>query len=815
MKKFLISLLLLTVSILFAVPIQLYPPKKANKTIVGFALHRDKDFHWMLFKLAKDAPADVVIDSIYLNTDQDKNTGRKKVGNEYYIVPLKKGATAYSKDGKERGFRRSTELFRLGEWIAIRIKSEVFRDNPLKEYSFWWRNKTCSASIIVAPGVKTIEAEMPQLPSAEDVKKKAEALRPKQKNTMTSWMTPGIVHINSLKDNNGKKSVTLNIPRNGTGDFQLAAYYSGYKAGRMTLKWTPPISETANVISADPLRMYRVINVPFIEPTDEKLKYSLRFPAGTLFRKTSIPDRLSRYKMGSGTGDYKMSLRKRLVVWHGTVSIPESTRPGTYESTFTLTWPEGKEDFKLIVKVDDFTIPERPSFVMFADMPRACNYVSSLKGTANGMDVGNDVSINNRSSAITMNLEECLRELKFHRIAPRKVLVPVPIKFDKDEKPVIDFSSIDAFTKFVVDDLKMNPRFEMPLLTVSTGHNAHYTRLFGPIGRDHMSDEFRRKYAATVKAVSEHLKAKKWDKYFFAYFSDEPGRQFMAQTKEIISIINKVDPNLSPWIFGPGPTKEYINELNTWMGGFGTPLEAGEVEHNPNSEAVRIAKERGDKIGLYNPRYPINAAPATVRALYWWAFQQELYWMSHYCVAYFHASPRDISNAGYWGYWVYPPNPGKAGTWDNSIRLEATRAGLTDYEYLKALTDRVAELQKNIPSAKFKPNVLAIQYTRAVARSKNVRCGDDALITRIRDIIGKEIKELANAPGFVNYSVDKDKVTFSVYAVPGTVVKYGAETRTAGNEPLIWSLPAQEVLGKEQCFVLGKSTVHKTAFAEF
>ena len=137
MKKFLISLLLLTVCILFAAPVQLYPPKKANKTIVGFALHRDKDFHWMLFKLAKDAPADVVIDCIYLNTDQDKNTGRKKVGNEYYIVPLKKGTTAYSKDGKERGFRRSTELFRLGDWIAIRIKSEVFKDNPLKEYSFW------------------------------------------------------------------------------------------------------------------------------------------------------------------------------------------------------------------------------------------------------------------------------------------------------------------------------------------------------------------------------------------------------------------------------------------------------------------------------------------------------------------------------------------------------------------------------------------------------------------------------------------------------------------------------------------------------
>ena len=814
MKKFLTVLLMAAASCLFAAGVQLYPPKKANKLIEGFAMHKDGDFCWMLFKLTKDAPKELIIDSIYLDTDKDKNTGRKKVGNEYYIVPLKRSATAYSKDGKETGFRRSTEAFRLGDWMAIRIKAEVFKDNMPVEYSFWWRNKTCSASFVVAPGIKTVEVEMPALPSPEEIKKKSDALRPKQK-TMTSWIAPGIIHIKSLKDDTKLKSVTLNIPRNGTGDFQLAAYYTGYKAGRMTLSWTPPLSGTANVISADPLRMYRVDDVPFIEPADESLKYALRFPAGTLFRKTSIPDRLTRYKMGSGTGDYKMSLRKRLVVWHGTVSVPDTARPGVYESTFTLTWPEGKEDFKLIVNVDEFTIPERPSFVMFADMPRACNYVSNLKGTADGMDVGNEVTINNRSNAITMDLEACLRELKFHRIAPRKVLVPVPLKFDKDEKPVIDFSSIDAFTKLVVDDLKMNPRFEMPLATVSTGHNAHYTRLFGPIGRDHMSDEFRRKYAATIKAVSEHLKEKNWDKYFFAYFSDEPGHQFAAQTKEIISIINKVNPNLSPWIFGPGPNREYIDHLNTWMGGFGTPLEAGEVEHDPNSDAVRIAKERGDKIGLYNPRYPVNAPPATVRALYWWAFQQELYWMSHYCFAYFHASPRDISNAGYWGYWVYPPRPGRAGTWDNSIRLEATRAGLTDYEYLKALTDKVAGLQKKIPAAaSFKPNALAIQYTRAVARNKNFRCEDDALITRIRDLIGKEIKELAAAPGFVNYTVDKDKVIFSVYAVPGTVVKFGSETRTAGNAALVWSLPAKAVLGKEQCFILGNVPVHKTAFAD-
>ena len=814
MKRFLTVLLTVAACCLFAAGIQLFPPTKANKVILGYALHKADNHHWMLFKLAKDAPADVFIDGVYIHADQDKNTGRKKVGNEYYLALKKHGATAYSKDGKETGVRRSAEVFRVGDWMLVRINAEVFKANPLTEYSLWWRNKTCSASIIVSPAVKTFEAEMPALPTPAEIKKKSDSIRPKQK-TMTSWIAPGIIHIRSLKDNNKQKTVTLNIPRNGTGDFQLAAYYTGYKAGRMTLSWTPPLSGTANVISADPLRMYRVIGVPFIEPVDEALKYSLRFPAEALFRKTSIPDRLSRYQMGSGTGDYKMSLRKRLVVWHGTVSVPDTARPGVYESTFTLTWPEGKEDFKLIVKVDDFTIPERPSFVMFADMPRACNYISNLKGTANGMDVGNEVTINNRSNAITMDLETCLRELKFHRIAPRKVLVPVTLKFDKDEKPVIDFSSIDAFTKLVVDDLKMNPRFEMPLLTVSTGHNAHYTRLFGPIGRDHMSDEFRRKYAATVKAVSEHLKEKNWDKYFFAYFSDEPGHQFAAQTKEIISIIKKVNPDLSPWIFGPGPNKEYLDHLNTWMGGFGTPLEAGEVEHDPNSDAVRIAKARGDKIGLYNPRYPINASPATVRALYWWAFQQELYWMSHYCFAYFHASPRDISNAGYWGYWVYPPNPGKAGTWDNSIRLEATRAGLTDYEYLKALTDKVAALQKKIPAAAgLKANAPAIQYTRAVARNKNFRCEDDALITRIRDLIGKEIKELSLAPGFVNYSVSKDKVVFSVYAIPGTVVKFGNETRTAGNEPLVWSLPAKDVLGKELCFVLGNVPVHKTAFAD-
>ena len=54
----------------------------------------------IVYPVAPDAPADFAINSIYIFADQDRNTGRKGIGNEYYFDITKAMISTYAADGK-------------------------------------------------------------------------------------------------------------------------------------------------------------------------------------------------------------------------------------------------------------------------------------------------------------------------------------------------------------------------------------------------------------------------------------------------------------------------------------------------------------------------------------------------------------------------------------------------------------------------------------------------------------------------------------------------------------------------------------------
>ena len=165
MKKFLALSLALLAGCLIAAEIQLYPMAKPNKYISGFALHKDAQYYWFMFQLTPEAPQDLVIDRLYVNTDKDKNTGRTKVGNEYYVVAAKNSITAYTREGKEIGGRKKVYSFRTPGWQMIRVNADAFTANPITDYCFiWWRNKVVNGSVLIAPEKKFTTAELPPLP---------------------------------------------------------------------------------------------------------------------------------------------------------------------------------------------------------------------------------------------------------------------------------------------------------------------------------------------------------------------------------------------------------------------------------------------------------------------------------------------------------------------------------------------------------------------------------------------------------------------------------------------------------------------------
>ena len=797
---------------------ELFPIVRNRSKFTGCAVVDKEDKKILFFQMASPVTDDVDITNIYVHSDNDTKTGRAKVGNEYYIAPAKRMISTYAKDGKGTLCRNAVEVIRQGNWYILKLDPAVFTCGKLSGGSLSFTCGKMSGRVdFLAKNSKQVEvpsiaASVPAAPKkAAPAKKKSNVKAVKSGKvisgrtvadcfpvrkvnpykTVDVWITDGLERIENASDTTGKQMVEVVMPRNATEDFQVAIWHGLPARGSVNLTWGKLTDASGKILKGGKITMYRVIGVPFDEPMNPKVKYKVSgYGRGPLMRK-EIFDRLTPYHAGAATGGYKKNISRTLTIFRGNITIPADAAAGVYSCNLTMSYPSGKQQLQLKVKVDQFALPERPSFVMFADLPRLVNYTCNLPGVENSSSFPN---------AMTMSLEKCLWDMSEHRIAIRSLKVKTPMHFDTAGNPVIDFSGFDKVMAYVLDELKMNPRLEMPLAVVSSGHGNWYTKQFGPINYTTISDEFKVKYTKTLRAVLKHLRAKKWENYFFAYYSDEPARDQMQQTYDLAKLIKDADPSLVPWIYGPGPTEALLPVINTWMGGYGAPLEAGETRMEEVSPTIATALKRGDRIGVYNPHeaYILNAPSVYVRTLYWWAYKQNLYWMSQYCMAYFTTGPQDLGNRRYWHYWVYPPDPGKSDIWEKSVRYEVTRSGLNDYEYLKAIELKTAELKKQIPAAKeLSDRAIALEFANAVCARRGIHTGDHELFRKVYLATVAEFAALSDDfPALVNLRYDGGKAFLDVYARSGAVVKAGSETKTAAGKVLTFALDGAKDFSK-------------------
>ena len=802
-----------------------YPLNKKNSPILGAALASKGDTLAFLFKLSADAN-NLTFANIYVFADNDRSTGRKNMGNEYYFDIAKSMISTYAADGKGTLHRNAFSQFRSGQWYIITFDRGITAEKTLKDFEIIF-NAGGKRFQLKLTGKGDAAEKLPDFPERAGKKSvnkagKSGAAIPAAKavsvGEVEMFLAPSLTRINSAADSTKLKKLEINALRNAFEDFQLAVWYAKPDRGTLGLYWSDIKDADGKKVPGSKLNFFRLIKVPFSEPIAQDAKRLIRVSSNVPVRQKMVLDRLTPYTQGARTGDYKLYLSKTLTIWYATAYFPENVKPGKYSADLRVTYPGGEDKLQVVFKVRDFIVPDRPNFVMFADMPRLVNYTSRFN--------------ENKAypNAMTLNLEKCLKNMSEHRVALRSLPAKVGLRFDAKEQPVLDFSKFDPLASYVLDELKMNTRMEMPLAMVSSGHSSNYTKLYGPIDSKHISDEFRRKYTATLRATLKHLREKGWEKYFFAYYSDEPARSDFGQMAEVARIIKAADKSLEPWIYGPGPREEFMDSLTTWMGGFGTPLEEGEIQGDANGKCIAEAIKRGDKIGVYNPHsaYAINVPPTLTRTLYWWAYQQNLYWMSMYCLGYFTTGPQDLTNRRYWHYWVYPPTPGNADCWENSIRWEATRDGMTDYELLFAAEKSVEALKKLIPAAAELPSrAVAMEYANAVSHSRENRCEDAAVVGRVRDILISEVEYLAKAvrsetPAFAHYRFDKDMVILEVYAPEKTQVKFSCGGKEIGSAVAAKDAPAvlriSANAAKEKTFDIqlnGKQVIQKTVLSPY
>ena len=136
MKKSILTALLLSITALssFAAEIKLFNAAKKSTPVTQAACMQDGANYLLIFKVAPETPADFAIHNIYIFVDNDRNTGRKGIGNEYYFDIAKKMISSYAADGKGTLHRKAITVLRDGQWYILKVPAKLFDGNKLNEF---------------------------------------------------------------------------------------------------------------------------------------------------------------------------------------------------------------------------------------------------------------------------------------------------------------------------------------------------------------------------------------------------------------------------------------------------------------------------------------------------------------------------------------------------------------------------------------------------------------------------------------------------------------------------------------------------------
>jgi hypothetical protein len=220
-------------------------------------------------------------------------------------------------------------------------------------------------------------------------------------------------------------------------------------------------------------------------------------------------------------------------------------------------------------------------------------------------------------------------------------------------------------------------------------------------GADHskLRPEYKRAYQACLKAYWDHMKAKGWVDRVTLYIADEPHNdkpEVIAQMKALCEMIHEVDPTIPIYTSNWVPQPAWEGYITVWGAGhFGDfPL-----------EKMKQLEARGDTMWFTIDGQICTDTPycAVERLLPHYAFKCGAKAYEYWGIDWLTYDPyqfgwhRYISQSDQpgrttWvrypngdGFLVYPGRPiGHAGA-VTSLRLEQTREGLEDYEYLYLL----------------------------------------------------------------------------------------------------------------------------------
>ncbi len=367
--------------------------------------------------------------------------------------------------------------------------------------------------------------------------------------------------------------------------------------------------------------------------------------------------------------------------------VPLTAAPGEYSSELTITAGEQRFSVPVSLRVRRAAVPAERTLL-----------VTNWFSTGN---IASGHGLRKWSEGYWKMLEAYARVMADHR--QNVVLTPLfeLVKAREDAKGALtfDFSRLDRwvelFTKAGVlgtiegghlasrgawEDPDFNgtrPETTIPDGSVKKWEPAKVT-----------SPEQRQFLSQFLPALQSHLEARGWLKHYVQHLTDEPIPINAASYNTLAGMVREFAPNLRT--IDATMCREVAGSVDVWV------PQPEELDQHPDFFAER--RKAGDDVWFYTCLAPkgkymnrfIDYHTLSTRLLHWMNYRYGLPGYLHWGFNYWQADPFKDLEPNWGGDTHLPPGdshivyPGKRGPMP-SIRLEAMRDGIEDYELLRLL----------------------------------------------------------------------------------------------------------------------------------
>jgi hypothetical protein len=398
------------------------------------------------------------------------------------------------------------------------------------------------------------------------------------------------------------------------------------------------------------------------------------------------------------------------------VHVPEDVPGGYYEGEIAITTDAGPGKVSLRVEVFDFVLPKE----------------SHLR-SGFGLDT-NEIKRYHKLKTKEQELEVYdlyMKSFAEHRIAPYSFYAhaPIQIKFEGQgaEKQVkIGWEAFDAAAQKYLDGMNLNA---FMLQVQGLGGGTFHHRVEGSFGGAKVgTPEYERLIGDYLKQLETHLKEKGWLKKAYVYWFDEPDPKDYAFVVDVMKRMKQHAPGLCRMLTEQ-PEKDLLGHVDLWCG----------LTPEWKRETVAERRAAGEEVWWYvccGPKAPyiglfIEHPGVELRLWGWQSWQYGvqgiLIWQTNYWTS-GTAFPKTLQDpwqdpmsyvSGYgvpegakqfWGNgdgrFFYPPrrDPNQAGEPViappiSSLRWEALRDGVEDYEYFVLLKEAIEKARGKADAA--------------------------------------------------------------------------------------------------------------------